>query len=373
MKFIISSTQLLKTIQPLTSIVINNPALPIIENLLLELNNNKLCITATDLETTIINNTSVESESNEAIAVNAKLLLETLKAFPEQPLTFKTNTEKNILEITSDQGNYTLAYINSEEFPQVPQLEDAQSTIVSSKVLKKGISNTLFATGHDELRPVLSGIYIEINNNNILFVGTDAHKLVKYENEINTSNSSNFIIPKKPLQLLKNILHEIDEQVQISYNLTNIIFTFNNMEIYCRLIDGSYPNYEAVIPKENPNEMQIDRILFLNSLKRISIFSNQSTRQVRIQINGKEIKLSGEDIDFSNKALEQIKCEYDGNDVEIGFNSKFLIETLNTLESEKINMKFSSPSKAAIIEPHDSLDKGESILMLVMPVMLNQN
>ena len=373
MKFIISSEKLLTTIKPLVGIAGNNPTLPIIENILLELNNQTLHVKATDLETTIINRTAVESDSDDSIAVNAKLLFDTLKAFPEQPLTFKTNSEKKILEITAEQGDYTLAYIESEEFPNTPSLDQANSTKMSINTLKRGIKNTLFATSNDELRPVISGVYIEINNNNILFVGTDAHKLVKYENNIETPESASFIIPKKPLQLLKNILDEIEEDLTIKYNKTNMMFLFNNMEVYCRLVDGNYPNYEAVIPKENPNQLRLDRNQFLNSLKRISIFSNQSTRQVKLQINGSEMNVSGEDIDFSNKATEQLKCEYDGNDIEIGFNGKFLIEILNTLESEKINMHFSSPSKAAIIKPDEETSEGESILMLVMPVMLKPN
>lgn len=372
MKFIISSEKLLKTIQPLMGIVGNNPALPIIENLLIELNSNQLSVKATDLETTIINNTEAESESNSSIAVNAKLLLETLKSFPEQPLTFKTNSEKNTLEITSDQGNYSLAYINSDEFPNTPELDSANSIEISSQIIKKGIKNTLFATSSDELRPVISGVYIEINNSNILFVATDAHKLVKYENKIESSTSANFIVPKKPLQLLKNTLNEVNTSMQLQYNKTNIVFSFENTQIYCRLVDGNYPNYEAVIPKENPNILTLERSTLLNSLKRVSIFSNQSTRQVKFGIQGSEINLSGEDIDFSNKAYEQLKCEYEGNDIEIGFNGKFLIEVLNTLDSDKINMYFSSPSKAAILKPNDSTEEYENILMLVMPVMLNQ-
>tara|TARA_Y100000589_G_scaffold120010_1_gene114354 strand:+ start:1435 stop:2556 length:1122 start_codon:yes stop_codon:yes gene_type:complete len=373
MKFITSSTKLLKAIQPLVSVVGNNPALPIIENLLLEIRNNELKITATDLETTVINCIEIESKSEDSIAVNAKLLLDTLKSFPEQPLTFKKNDNNNTLDITSDQGNYTISYINCDEFPHSPVLDNSKSAYISSEVLLRGISNTLFATGNDELRPVLAGIYIEINKNEILFVGTDAHKLVKYKNEIKSEETVNFIIPKKPLQVVKSVLLENHEDIKINYNKTNLILSIKKIEIHCRLVDGSYPNYEAVIPKENPNHLQIDRITLLNSLKRISIFSNQSTRQTKLQINGKELKISGEDIDFSNKAIEELTCEYEGQDIEIGFNGKFLIEILNTLQSDKINMHFSSPSKAAIIEPSDKINNNESILMLVMPVMLNQN
>ena len=375
MKFIISSENFLKTIQPLIGIIVNNPALPIIENILIEVQDNSLSVKATDLETTIINTIQVESDSNASIAVNAKVLSETLRTFPEQPLTFKTNTENNTLEITSEQGNYTLSYVNSDEFPNTPELSEVKSISIDPKTLANGITNTLFATGNDELRPVMSGVYMEIAAQSMLLVATDAHKLVKYENNIDAedSSSASFIMPKKPLQLIKNIINNIDEQVQIDYNNTNIIFSFQTMQVYCRLIDGNYPNYEAVIPKENPNHLSIERAVLLNALKRVCIFSNQTTHQVKFQIHGNEMNLSGEDIDFSNKAQEQIKCEYSGQDIEIGFNGKFLIEILNTLESEKINMLFSSPSKAAIITPEKRKEDIENILMLVMPVMLNQD
>ncbi len=374
MKFIISSEKFAKTIQPLLGIVINNPALPIIENLLIEVRENTLSAKATDLETTIINSTSVEADSEASIAINAKLLSETLRTFPEQPLTFKTNEENQTIEIVSEQGNYSLSYTNGAEFPSTPQIGESKSISISSKILENGIKNTLFAAGNDDLRPVMSGVYMEINNEHILFVATDAHKLVKYENVLteNIEHSASLIIPKKPLQLLKNILSDFDTEIKIEHNNTNSIFSFQNMEIYCRLIEGNYPNYSAVIPKENSHKLSIDRKRLLNCLKRVSIFSNQSTNQIKFKINGNELIISGEDMDFSNKANEEIKCEYEGQEIEIGFNGKFLIEIINTLISEKIEMHFSSPSKAAIIFP-DQKNESENILMLVMPVMLNQN
>ena len=343
MKFLISSEQLLNTIQPLIGIVGSNPALPIIENVLLEINNSHLHVKATDLETTIINSTPVESDSNSSIAVNAKLLLDTLKAFPEQPLTFKTNQETNTLEISSEKGSYSLAYLNSDEFPNT-ELDDSKSTSLNLDTLKKELKD-IIATTNDELRPVISGVYFEISNDKILFVATDAHKLVKYENVINSTENTSFIVPKKPLQLLKNNLIDIDSEIKLQYNKTNAIFSFKNMHIYCRLVDGTYPNYEAVIPQENPNILSIERDLLLNSLKRVAIFSNQTTRQIKFKIQGSEINISGEDIDFSNKASEHLKCEYEGQDIEIGFNGKFLIEILNTKKQKKSTLFF-SPSKA---------------------------
>ena len=374
MNFIISSESLLKIIQPVIGIIVNNPALPIIENILLELNDGTLYVKATDLETTIINSTQVESKSNSSIAINAKLLSETLRTFPEQPLTFKANDQNNTLEITSEQGSYTLSFTNSDEFPSTPEIGESASMSIDSKIIESGIKNTLFATGNDELRPVMSGVYMELENNVIRLVSTDAHKLVRYENnlESETKNSTSCIIPKKPLQLIKNIINGKNDTIKIEYNNTNIIFSFQTMKIYCRLIDGNYPNYNAVIPKENAHQLDIDRNTVLSSLKRVCIFSNQTTYQVKFKITGNEIRISGEDIDFSNKAIETMKCEYSGQDIEIGFNGKFLIEILNTLETEKIHMLFSSPSKAAIIKPNSD-NEIENILMLVMPVMLNPN
>tara|TARA_B110000444_G_scaffold101632_1_gene96014 strand:+ start:852 stop:1976 length:1125 start_codon:yes stop_codon:yes gene_type:complete len=373
MKFIISSTDFLKSIQSLIGIVINNPALPIIENVLLEISPNNLNIKATDLETTIITRIKIESKSTQSLAINAKLLLDTLKAFPEQPLTFKTNDANHTIEIISEQGNYSLAYIDGEEFPNTPNIENATKSSVPANILEQGINNTLFATGNDELRPVMCGILCEINIDNILFVATDAHKLVKYQHKIDSGSSTSFILPKKPLQLIKNIVNQTNEEIIIQYNNSNVIFSFNEMDIYCRLIDGNYPNYHAVIPKENPNTLNIDRLALLNSLKRVAIFSNQSTNQIKFSIKGSELSISSEDIDFSNKANERMTCQYDGTDMDIGFNGKFLIDILNTLKSDRVDMFLSSPSKAAILKPDsDNKELDEDILMLVMPVMLQQ-
>jgi DNA polymerase-3 subunit beta len=288
-------------------------------------------------------------------------------------LTFKTNDQNNTIEIITEQGNYCFAYINGEEFPNTPNIENSEKSSVPAKILELAINNTLFATSNDELRPVMCGILCEINHDNILFVATDAHKLVKYQHTIDSPLSTSFILPKKPLQIIKNIVNKTDELVIIKYNKSNVIFAFNNMDLYCRLIDGNYPNYHAVIPKESPNTLNIDRLSLLNSLKRVSIFSNQSTNQIKFEIKGNELFISGEDIDFSNKAKERLTCQYEGNDMEIGFNGKFIIDILNTLQNERVDIFLSSPSKAAVIKPEtDNTEEKENILMLVMPVMLQK-
>ena len=314
---------------------------------------------------------NVESDSKGSIALPARLLLDTLKTFPEQPLTFKVE-DNNTVEISSNHGKYALAYANGEEFPKAVALEDPSKTIVTGDILATAISKTIFAAGNDDLRPVMSGVFFQFSTEGLTFVATDAHKLVKYTREdLKATQSAEFIMPKKPLNLLKGILAGSEEDVTIEYNDSNAKFTFENSQLICRLIDGKYPNYEAVIPKENPNKLTIDRTQFLNSVRRVSIFSNKTTHQIRLKIAGAELNISAEDIDYSNKAEERLTCDYQGDDMQIGFNSRFLTEMLNNLNADEIKLEMSLPNRAGILTPIDGLDEGEFITMLVMPVMLN--
>ncbi|MGZ0016608.1 DNA polymerase III subunit beta [Yeosuana sp. AK3] len=371
MKFIVSSTYLLKQLQVLGGVINSSNTLPILDNFLFELDNSKLIVSASDLETTMVSLLDVESNSNGSIALPARLLLETLKTFPEQPLTFKVE-DNNTVEISSNHGKYALAYANGEEFPKAVALEDPSKTIVLGDILSTAISKTIFAAGNDDLRPVMSGVFFQFSTEGLTFVATDAHKLVKYTREdIKANQSAEFIMPKKPLNLLKGILAGSEEEVTIEYNDSNAKFTFENSQLICRLIDGKYPNYEAVIPKENPNKLIIDRTQFLNSVRRVSIFSNKTTHQIRLKIAGAELNISAEDIDYSNKAEERLTCDYQGDDMQIGFNSRFLTEMLNNLNAEEVKLEMSLPNRAGILTPADGLDEGESITMLVMPVMLN--
>jgi len=371
MKFIVSSTFLLKQLQVLGGVINNSNTLPILDNFLFELNNSSLTISASDLETTMSSTIDVESDSKGSIAIPAKLLLEILKTFPEQPLTFIVE-DNNIIEISSNFGKYALAYANGEEFPKAVALENPSSTTLSSDILASAISKTIFAAGNDDLRPVMSGVFFQFSTESLTFVATDAHKLVKYtRNDVSASETAEFIMPKKPLNLLKGILAGIDDTITIEYNDTNAKFTFDNSVLICRLIDGKYPNYEAVIPKENPNKLVIDRTLFLNSVRRVSIFSNKTTHQIRLKIAGAELNVSAEDIDYSNKAEERLTCDYQGDDMQIGFNSRFLSEMLSNLNANEVQLEMSLPNRAGILTPIDGLDKGEHITMLVMPVMLN--
>ncbi len=371
MKFIVSSTYLLKQLQVLGGVINNSNTLPILDNFLFELNNSDLTISASDLETTMSSTITVESDSEGSVAIPAKLLLDTLKTFPEQPLTFIVE-ENNTVEISSNHGKYALAYANGEEFPKAVALENPSSTTISGDILATAISKTIFAAGNDDLRPVMSGVFFQFSTESLTFVATDAHKLVKYtRSDVSASETAEFIMPKKPLNLLKGILAGSDDEVTIEYNDSNAKFNFDSSVLICRLIDGKYPNYEAVIPKENPNKLTISRTQFSNSVKRVSIFSNKTTHQIRLKIAGAELNISAEDIDYSNKAEERLTCDYQGDDMQIGFNSRFLSEMLGNLNADDVMLEMSLPNRAGILTPIDGLDEGENVTMLVMPVMLN--
>lgn len=372
MKFIVSSAYMLRKLQLLGGVLNNNNTLPILDNFLFDLKEDALYVTASDLETTMTAKIEVESSDTGRIAVPAKLLLDTLKTFPDQPLTFIAQ-ENNIVEISSDQGKYEIAYAEAADYPNEIELEDPSTTEIMGDILATAINKTLFATGNDDLRPVMNGVLFQLNELGATFVGTDAHKLVKYNRKDKTQDKpAEFIMPKKPLQLLKSFLMGEDNDVVISYNDSNAKFTFEDIELVCRLVDGKYPNYEAVIPKENPNVLVVDRSLFLNSVKRVSIFSNKTTHQIRLKIAGSELQISAEDLDYSNSANERLSCDYQGDDLEIGFNSKFLVEMLNNLNSEQVQLRMSLPNRAGILTPVDGLEDGEEVTMLVMPVMLSR-
>lgn len=371
MKFIVSSSYLLKQLQVLGGIINTNNTLPILDNFLFNLDGNSLTVSASDLETTISSKLEVESNEKGMVCIPARLLLETLKTFAEQPLTF-TVEDNNTIEISSNHGKYALAYASGEEFPHAVELKEPSSTVLQGDVLATAISKTIFATGTDELRPVMGGVFFQFSTENLVFVATDAHKLVKYtRNDMSASQTAEFIMPKKPLNLLKTLVAGSEEDVVIEYNETNAKFIFENTEMVCRLIDGKYPNYEAVIPQENPNKLVIDRNQFFNSVRRVAIFSSKTTHQIRLRIAGAELNISAEDIDYSNKAEERLTCDYQGDDMQIGFNSRFLTEMLANLTCDEVSLEMSLPNRAGILTPVDGLDEGENVIMLVMPVMLN--
>ncbi len=373
MKFIVSSSVLLKNLQNISGVLNSSNTLPILDNFLFEINKNRLQISGSDLETTM--STSLELEKADkggSVAIPAKLLLDILKSLPDHPITFNINAETFGVEISSDYGKYKLSGQNGNEFPKNPKIDGASKLSIPAHVINRAIGKTIFATGNDELRPVMSGVFFQLSEEALTFVATDAHKLVRYKRtDAKAPKASSFILPKKPLNLLKNTLALMVSDVEIEYNETNASFTFDNTILICRLIEGKYPNYEAVIPKSNPNKLTVERSSLLSSIKRVSIFSNKTTHQVRLKISGSELNLSAEDLDFANEATERLTCQFAGEDMEIGFNSKFLIEMLSNLECENVMIEMSAPNRAGILLPVEKIEDGEEILMLVMPVMLN--
>ena len=344
--------------------------MPILEDFLFTIANNQLRIAATDLETSITTEIEVMSDADGSIAVPAKILLETLKALPQQPITFNINTENFGIEITSAYGKYKLAGEDGQDFPNLPQPESVDSLKIPGAALEHGISKTIFAASNDELRPAMTGVYFQVDFDKLILVATDAHKLVKYTfNDVSGEASTSFIVPKKALNLLKGALPE-NEDVTLSFNSANAFFSFGDTELICRLIDARYPDYNAVIPADNPNLLSLNRADFQNSLKRIAIYANKTTNQVILNIQENSLTVSAQDLDFSNEATEQLACTYDGDSLTIGFNAKFLVEMLGVLEADEVKMELSTPTRAGILLPVEPTE-GEEILMLVMPVMLS--
>ena len=372
MKFIVSSTALLKQLQLLQGVLASSNTLPILDNFLFEIDGKQLTVTASDLETTITATMAVEAKDKGSVAIPARLLLDTLKAFSEQPLTFSIDGKHHGVEINSEQGKYKMTGFNGAEFPKSPVLEGAAALTLPAGTLAKAINKTIFATGNDDLRPVMSGIFFELTPEDVRFVATDAHKLVRYKRtDVQAPKSASFIVPKKPLNLLKNALASSNADLTVEFNENNAAFRFDNTVLVCRLIDGKYPNYEAVIPKSNPNKLTIDRGTFLSTVRRVSIFANKTTHQVRLHINGSQLAVSAEDLDFANEANEKLTCSYDGEEITIGFNSRFLMDMLSNIEAEHVILEMSAPNRAGILLPGEAGEAGEDILMLVMPVMLN--
>jgi DNA polymerase-3 subunit beta len=370
MKFSVSSSELLKNLQIVGGAIASNPVLPIMEDFLFTISDNQLTIAATDLETSITTSIEVMADSDGAVAIPAKILLETLKALPQQPITFNINDDTYGIEITSAYGKYRLAGENGQDFPRIPEADGVDTVTVAAQTIGQGIAKTLFATSNDELRPAMTGVYFQIDFGKIIMVATDAHKLVKYTfSDVTSEVSTSFIIPKKALNLLKTALPDGGE-VKMSFNKSNVFFSFGNTSLVCRLIDSRYPDYNAVIPVDNPNILTVSRSDFQNSLKRIAIYANKTTNQVILNINDGSLTISAQDLDFSNEATEQLACSYDGDQLDIGFNAKFLVEMLGVLESDEVKMELATSSRAGILLPLEEVE-GEEILMLVMPVMLS--
>lgn len=355
-----------------SGVISTNTVLPILENFLFKIEPGKLTVSATDLETSMSATLEIQSDKEGLIAVPAKILLDTLKTLPEQPLTFSYDEKTFAIEITSENGRYKLAGENGEDFPKISEAENVTDINLPASVLGNAIGKTLFAVSNDDLRPAMTGVFFQLDQDGVTFVATDAHKLVRYRRlDAKSDEAGSFIVPKKALTLLKNALPNNEEAVvNISYNNSNGFFSFDNINLICRLIDAKFPDYNAVIPTNNESVLTIGRKALQDSLKRIVIFSNKTTNQVMLRIAGSNLQVSAQDLDFSNEANERLTCNFQGEDMEIGFNAKFLAEMLGILESDEINMELGGPTRAGILLPAEK-DDAEELMMLVMPVMLN--
>jgi len=378
MKFIVSSTDLLSHLQAISRVINSKNSLPILDNFLLSLEGNTLTMTASDIETTLITSMEVETvEGSGKVAVASRLLLDTLREFSAQPLTFNINDSNLALVITSANGSYNFIGQNGDEYPRMPQLQDdARKLTLPVNTLSSGISKTLFCTADDELRPVMNGVFFDIAAESLTLVATDAHKLVRYKTVYSSSSiqegdeAVNFILPKKPATMLKNILPKEMGEVEIQFDKKNAYFKLANYTMICRQVEGRFPNYNAVIPTSNPYKIIIDRATLLNAMKRVSVFANQASNLVKLAFNNNEIHISAQDIDFSISAEETITCQFDGEPIKIGFKSSFLIEILGNINSSDIVMELSDASRAGLILPFEN-EQGEEILMLLMPMLLN--
>lgn len=374
MKFIVSSLKLLKNLQALSGVIGSNNTLPILDDFLFQLSDTGLKITVSDLETTMTVNMMPDvMEGTGEVTIPARILLDIMKNFPDVPVTVNIAEDTLAVVLNAGEGQYKLSGHKSDEFPQIPVMEDTSLWEIPADTLARGFEKTVFATGNDEIRPIMSGVLMEMKENYMTFVATDAHKLVRYRRtDIRSDVPASFIMPKKPINQLKNILGNLgDEPVKIEFNRTNASFVFGDYKLVCRLIEGHYPNYEAVIPANNPNQLTIDRQLFLSAIRRVAVFSSKATHQVRFKIAGQEIMLTAEDIDFYNEAKERLSCSYTGDDIEIGFNSRFFQEMLNNLDTAEVKLEMSAPNRAGILTPVNNETAGEDVLMLLMPVMLN--
>lgn len=375
MKFVVSSTDLLGHLQAISRVISSKNTLPILDNFLFNLSGNDLEITASDLESTLITKMKLENASGDGIiALPARILLDTLREFPVQPLAFDISMDTMAVVITSENGKFNVVGQNGIDFPALPTIKKEKkfSFQINADVLLAGINRTLFATADDELRPVMGGIFIEASADRITFVASDAHKLVRYQRtDAQAEDNASFILPKKPASLLKNILPKEEGSVTVEFDDKNAFFNLNDYKVVCRLVEGNYPNYSSVIPKNNPRKITIDRVEFYNTLKRVSVFSNQASNLVKLQLKGNQVTVSAQDIDFSISAYEKIKCQYEGDEMEIGFKSVFLLEILANISSQDVMIELADPTRAGLFLPGEPDNESEDLLMLLMPMMIN--
>lgn len=373
MKFIVSSTALFSHLQAISRVINSKNSLPILDCFLIELQDGTLSITASDNETTLSTSIEVSDyEEDGRFAVSSKTLLEALKEIPEQPLSFQINSSNLEITVQYQNGKYSLMGQSADEYPQASELnEGAVQVVMGADILTTGINRSLFATADDELRPVMNGIYFDITTEDITLVASDGHKLVRNKTyAAHGEEKAAFILPKKPANLLKNLLPKEQGDVQIGFDDRNATFTLENYRMVCRLIEGRYPNYNSVIPQNNPHKAIIDRASFISALRRVSVFSSQASSLIKLSLSENMMKISAQDIDFSTSAEESLICQYDGNAMSIGFKSSFLIDILNNIASQNVIIELADPSRAGVVVPEEQ-EENEDLLMLLMPMMLN--
>lgn len=373
MKFIVSSTSLFSHLQAISRVINSKNSLPILDCFLLELHDGTLSMTASDNETTLSTSIEVnEFDGDGRFAVSSRTLLEALKEIPEQPLSFAINPENLEITMQYQNGKYSLMGQNADEYPKPQALgNNAVQLTIPANVLLDGVNRCIFATADDELRPVMNGIYFDITSEDITLVASDGHKLVRNKTyEAHGSEKAAFILPKKPANLLKNLLTKEQGDVQIGFDDRNATFILENYQMVCRLIEGRYPNYNSVIPQNNPHKAVIDRTSLISALRRVSVFSSQASSLIKLNLSTNQMKISAQDIDFSTSAEETLMCQYEGNDMSIGFKSSFLIDILNNIPSTNVVIELADPSRAGVIVPEEQ-SENEDLLMLLMPMMLN--
>ena len=372
MKFIVSSTALFSRLQAVSRVINSKNTLPILDCFLFDLEDGKLSVTVSDTETTMVTGVEVnESDKNGRFAVVAKTLLDALKEIPEQPISFEIGDSLDVT-IKYQNGQYSLMAQNPDEYPTAATLRDNSVRLeMDVQVILSGINRTLFATADDELRPVMNGIYFDITTEDITMVASDGHKLVKYKSLVAHGNErAAFILPKKPANLLKGLLPKEQGTIVIEFDERNAVFTLEGYRMVCRLIEGRYPNYNSVIPQNNPFKVTVDRLMLMGALRRVSIFSSQSSSLIKLRMDENKITISAQDIDFSTSAEETQACQYSGTPMSIGFKSTFLIDILNNISAEEIIIELADPSRAGVVLPVQQ-EESENILMLLMPMMLN--
>ena len=373
MKFTVSSSALLSLLSTTGKVISNKSSLPILEYFLMELKDGQLTVTTSDLETTLIGSIMVDNVEREGvIAAPGKLMLDSLKEFAEMPLVIDVNDTTWEIQITWASGHLSIPGASAVSYPAVQSLAAEQKSItLDADLLIGGINKTIFATADDELRPVMNGVYFDFSTESLTFVATDAHKLVKYNAENQSDITSSFILPKKPANLLRSLLAKHEESVTVTFDAKNVCFELQSFKLVCRLIEGNYPNYNAVIPASNPNKVLIDRVEFVNGIKRVAVCSNPSTNLIRMDIANNKVNLTAQDIDFSVSANETIACSYDGQPVTIGFKSTFLVEILSNIDTPTVVVELADSTRAGVFKPVSDEQPSSQTLMLLMPMMIN--